>query len=243
MSKLFSKIFIIAGIALLLTACGFFAYNRIYDYRAGLRAQEVLDQMMAGLEWDLPPLDEMTHSAAAGSAGQGTAENPSGGRTGLGSVERPVVNVTARHEVSPDGGDSSGYSGDWEPPTYSIIGIISIPKLNVRLPVLGECTNELLRISCCRISGLVTDRPIRLVVAGHNIWSHFKGLDTLSLGDEMAFTTTDGATYYYSATEIAGIHKSDGDKILSVDGWDITLLTCKTDNTYRTMVRFAEISD
>ena len=134
-------------------------------------------------------------------------------------------------------------SGGWVEPTYSTLGILSIPKLDVRLPVISESTNENLRISCCKISGLANDKPNRLVIAGHNIRSHFKGLDTLQAGDQIAFTAKDGVTYYYSAIEFVDLHKTEGAQVLSTDGWDITLITCKTDNTWRTVVRFLEMTD
>ena len=240
MSKKISLILMLSGLVLLLFACGLFIYNKVYDYTAGRRAQELLDDMMAGFEWDLPPIDEMSYAsqdaAVSASAGDEGSENE------LPTVVRPLV-IRERHNnaASDSDDEAAGYSGEWVAPSYNVIGVVSIPKLGVRLPVISESSAELLNISCCRLSGTVDVKPVRLVIAGHNLNSHFGGLDTLQLGDEIAFTTVDGDTYYYSATEIAALHKSDGAEVLAVDGWDITLLTCKTDRTMRTMVRFAEI--
>ena len=261
MSKKLSLSLIIAGAALLLFACGLFIYNKVYDYRAGVRAQELLDQMMAGYDWDLPPVSEMTYTplpASAEPANESVGE-PAGGRASrdgadsgdtLPVIAKPIVVFDSSDEEASEGDDSSGSggssggSGGWTAPSYSVIGIISLPRLGVRLPVIGECTNYLLGISCCRLSGLADEKPIRLVIAGHNISSHFKGLDTYEIGDEIAYTTTGGETYYYRATEISAVQGADGGPdVLAADGWDITLLTCKSERTMRTMVRFVEITE
>ena len=239
MSKKISLILIISGVALLLFACGLFVYNQIYDYTAGRRAQELLDDIMAGFEWDLPPIEEMAQSSTIAADSVMTSEEIS--EDGRPAPVRPLVVREPRNNGTTRSDGASGNPGEWAAPQYDVIGVISIPKLGVQLPVINESSNELLNISCCRLSGIVDVKPIRLVIAGHNLKSHFGGLDTLELGDEIAFTTLDGVTYYYSAVEISAIHKSDGADVLATDGWDITLLTCKTDRTMRTMVRFAEI--
>ena len=241
MNRKISFFLIAAGIALLLVAGGLFVYNRIYDYSAGQRAQDLLDEIMLDFDWDLPPIGEMNHLT-----GPGTSGSVGGGGDSSEAVERshPIV-VKPQGNFSSDSDDSDGQasSGEWVAPSYSVIGFITIPKLGVQLPVLSESSSTLLNISCCRLSGLVIDKPNRLVIAGHNLKSHFGGLDTLIPGDEIAFTTIGGATYYYSAYEISSLHKTEGADVLAADGWDITLLTCKTDRTMRTMVRFAEIVD
>jgi len=269
MSKKLSRILVISGIFLLLVACGMFAYNQIFDYMAGQRAQELLDQVMAGVTWDLPPIADMVYTQAppaAETADQDSAPSPAPGLLARGA-ERSLLDIEivdygdayddsessaeSNSGVNPgsssgsysgsSGGSSSGSSGGWSGPSYSVLGILSIPKLNVRLPVLEDCSNSNLKISCCRISGLANDKPNRLVVVGHNIWSHFKGLDSLEMGDQIAFTARDGVTYYYSVIENVALYKTEGAEVLAVDGWDITLITCKTDNTWRTVVRFKEI--
>jgi len=236
-----SNILILSGVVLLVAAGGLFAYNRIYDYRAGVRAQALLDEMMMGIEWNLPPLSEMVYTPPSSSANISNKDTPPPTNTPL------VVKVEQEEpsdeldEEPEDSGDAS--SSVWVAPSYTTIGIISIPKLNVRLPVISESSDYLLGISCCRLSGGYDPKPFRLVIAGHNIWSHFKGLDTFEPGDQIAFTTLGGETYFYSATENVALYKTEGADVLAATGWDITLITCKTDNTWRTVVRFVEITE
>ena len=235
-----SRILMITGVALILASSGLFIYNKVYDYRAGLRAQALLDEMMAEVDWVLPPVAEMEYTAPPSPDNEVNevidVTPPLDVDTDIESIDEDTSNEveppTVVVEVTPQR----------PPPTYSTLGVLSIPKLSVRLPIIAECTDELLKISCCRISGLADEKPNRLVLAGHNIKSHFKGLDTLTIGDQIAFTSKSGVTYYYAATEFVDLHKTEGAEVLAVDGWDITLITCKTDNTYRTVVRFAEIT-
>ena len=234
MRKVFSRVLIAAGAALLLFACASFVYNRVYDQRAGQRANDLLEQMMAEFDWDLPPLSEMTHTSE-----RTVSIRPSGNAASPDSEIDP-----ADSDDIPGGEDASATSIEpAAPPVFSTIGIISIPALGVRLPVISEWSDELLEISVCRLSGLVDEKPIRLVIIGHNIRSHFGGLDNLQLGDEVAFTTRDGVTFFYAATEITDLHRTGGADVLAATGWDLTLITCKTDRTMRTMIRFAEVVD
>ena len=244
-----SAIMIITGAALLLVACGLFTYNRVFDYRAGIRAQELLDQVLAEAGWDLPPIEEMVYTPRPQVAAEpNEPDEPKSSPPPLDvstGGERPPLDVesgTYGGSYISYGNTASG-SGASAAPTYTTLGILTIPKLNVRLPVIAEYTDANLKVSCCKISGRADNKPYRLVISGHNIWSHFKGLDTLQIGDQIAFTDRDGITYYYGATEFLDLYKTNGAAVLEAVGWDITLITCKTDNTWRTVVRFSEITE
>ena len=245
-SRRISQILIISGAALLVAACGIFIYNQIFDYNAGRQSQDLLDSMMEEFEWDLPPLSEMVFTPSQNPS-ESVTDNPEDA-----APETPTPTPTPMPEPSPEteppDEEDEPPSGDQAPstapsiPVYTTLGILSIPKLNVRLPVISESTDANLRISVCRLSGLANNKPIRLVIVGHNISSHFKGLDTFQPGDQIAFTDKEGVTYYYGAVELLDLYQTDGADVLAADGWDITLITCKTDNTWRTVVRFAELS-
>ena len=238
-SKRISHILIITGAALLLVACGLFIYNKVFDYRAGRDAQQLLDSMIEEYGWDLPPISEMVFTPPP-EVVENVPDEPVEVVPDVTPPEpEPDIEVEEEDETAtdPEPADPAPYI-----PVYTTIGVLTIPKLNVRLPVISECTDANLRISCCRISGLANNKPIRLVIVGHNIWSHFKGLDTFEEGDQIAFTDKEGTTYYYGAIESLDLYKTQGADVLAADGCDITLITCKTDNTWRTVVRFAELT-
>ena len=240
-SKRISQILIIAGIALLLAACGLFIYNKVFDYRAGRDAQQLLDSMLEEYGWDLPPISEMVFTPSSDTV-KDVPDKPVDN-----TPEVTPPNPESEPDVDDTEEDETPASPEATPepyiPVYTTLGVLTIPKLNVRLPVISECTDANLRISCCRLSGLANNKPIRLVIVGHNIWSHFKGLDTFVEGDQIAFTDKEGTTYFYGVTESLDLYKTEGADVLAADGWDITLITCKTDNTWRTVVRFAEITE
>ena len=249
MGRIISVILIVAGAAMILVAGGIFAYNRLFDQNAGQAAKELLDQTMEDFGFELPPLGEMVYVPPPKEPDSAPPEEtPEQSAAPLIRVSPEKLYVSLdeipdENEEALTEGDASEPTGEqkYQPPEYTVIGILSIPALGVRLPVIGECTDELLKISCCRLSGVVTDRPNRLVIAGHRISSHFGGLESLSIGDQIAFTNMEGETFYYGLTEITDVDAEGGADVLAATGWDITLLTCKTDRSMRAMVRFAQI--
>ena len=256
MNKIYAllpRILIITGALLLLTACGLVIRNIIEDRQAGQNAQEILDQIGMETEWDWVITIE---------AGDEDILEVSGDPTSTISEAEPAASVTddtfpedEQTDVNPQendseagdnpssgtdsGSSSSGSKGGYV--SYEIIGIIEIPKINLKLPVIGECTNALLKISCCRIAGRATGKPRRLIVAGHNLKSHFASLVDLENGDTMTYTMPDGTAYTYAVVDMIGVHKTQVEDVQGGEGWDITLITCKKDNTYRTVVRLAEV--
>lgn len=78
---------------------------------------------------------------------------------------------------------------------YSYIGYLSIPKLELELPIMADWDYARLRIAPCRYTGSV--RGEDLVIMAHNYASHFGGLAKLSEGDNVIFTDMDGITTVY----------------------------------------------
>jgi len=223
---------------MLLAALGIFIHNYIFNKKAQEQSSAVLADMIMELKLNLPPLSEIPDLIISESSLERREKTRSSSPSIWSFVETDEFDTNAEENRDEEPRLDVAVSGYNPMPSYTTIGVISLPKLGVRLPVIGECTDALLGISCCRLSGIIDEKPIRLVIAGHNIASQFKGLDTYEVGDQIAFTTEDDITYYYVATEISSVHKSGGELVLEATGWDITLLTCMTDRSMRTMVRF-----
>ena len=114
------------------------------------------------------------------------------------------------------------------------IGMLSIPKIGLQLPIINEWSYPNLKIAPCRYSG--SAYLDNMVIAGHNFKSHFKNLEDLSAEDEIIFTDIDGNEfiYYVSAKEVlppTAIEEMTGGE------WDLTLFTCNASGTYRIAVR------
>lgn len=117
---------------------------------------------------------------------------------------------------------------------YNYIGYLSFPTLGTELPVLDECTLNLLRKAPCRYSGsYYTDN---LVIAAHNYKSSFGKLKKLEIGDEVYFTDMDGTVHVY---EVGDIEVLEPESVVEMvySSWPLSLYTCTYDGSERLTVR------
>lgn len=115
------------------------------------------------------------------------------------------------------------------------IGVISIPAMNVELPVQSSLNDEKLRYSPCRYKGSIPEGSF--IIAAHNYKTHFGRLGTLSAGDEVIFTDVDGHSYHYTVMETYYLNSSSVDEMEASGNWDLTLFTCTYGNRQRITVR------
>lgn len=68
-----------------------------------------------------------------------------------------------------------------------IIGKITIEKINLNYSILSTCTEELLKLSPCRLCGPEPNEIGNLCIAGHNYdnGKFFSNISKLSIGDKM----------------------------------------------------------
>lgn len=112
------------------------------------------------------------------------------------------------------------------------IGYLSVPALELELPVMGQWSYEGLKTAPCRFAGSVyTDN---LVVMAHNYESHFGRLDELEPGDRISFTDMGGVTTAYQVAEVEVLEAGDVEE-MTAGKWNLTLFTC----TYGGKKRFA----
>jgi sortase A len=115
------------------------------------------------------------------------------------------------------------------------IGSLSIPALELELPVLADWDFESLDLAPCRFHGsIVTDD---LVIAGHNYQSHFAGVEKLRQNDEVAFVNMEGDELRYRVSALETLAPSETEKMIESDGWDLTLFTCTYTGEARVAVR------
>lgn len=114
------------------------------------------------------------------------------------------------------------------------IGILEIPTLGLKLPVISAWSYPHLRIAPCRYQGSAyTDN---LILAAHNYSSHFGRLKTLHQGDEVKFTDVDGNIFLYEVTEIETLQPTALEE-METGEWDLTLFTCTIGGRSRVTVR------
>lgn len=119
------------------------------------------------------------------------------------------------------------------------VGIVSIPSLDIELPVLSYWNYPDLQVSPCRYAGTVADG--NLIIAAHNYSSHFGKIGDLSSGDEILFTECGGEVHRYLVEQTQLIDGHDIDSMFDGDeDWDITLFSCNWSGSERVTVRAVE---
>ncbi len=120
------------------------------------------------------------------------------------------------------------------------VGILSIPALELELPIISECTYPNLRIAPCRYNGSIYLN--NMVIAGHNYNSLFGSLKQLSVGDTIQFTDADGNVFHYEVADIQVLMPTAIEKMITGD-WDLTLFTCTVGGRTRLTVRCDSIDN
>ena len=103
------------------------------------------------------------------------------------------------------------------------IGYLSIPNLNMELPVISTWDLNRLKIAPCRYSGSI--RGEDLVIMAHNYVSHFGSISKLNIGDSISFTDMNGKVTCY---EVVGKDVLDPSavEVVTAGEYDLTLFTC-----------------
>lgn len=117
---------------------------------------------------------------------------------------------------------------------YDYIGYLTIPALELELPVMDDWSMERLQIAPCLQSGspLTNDA----VIAGHNYKDHFLPLHNIEEGTLLTFTDMTGYVIEYAVTEVKTINPTSVDEVIYSD-YDLILYTCTTGGQYRVTVR------
>lgn len=131
------------------------------------------------------------------------------------------------------------YNPEMEMPVVRIngndyLGILEIPALGLKLPVMSGWSYPLLRSAPCRYTGSAYAR--NLILMAHNYNSHFGQIKNLHEGDKVTFTDADGYIFYYKVVE-REILMPESVADMQSGGWDLTLFTCTIGGQSRVTVR------
>ncbi len=106
---------------------------------------------------------------------------------------------------------------------YAYVGYLSIPGLELELPIMADWDYTRLKIAPCRYTGSV--RGEDLVIMAHNYAKHFGGLSGLAEGDSVIFTDMDGIVTNYAVVAQDILAPTAVEEMTSGD-FDLTLFTC-----------------
>lgn len=103
------------------------------------------------------------------------------------------------------------------------IGYLSMPSVELELPIMSQWSYEKLTIAPCRYYGTLRGRD--LVLLAHNYDRHFGRLNDLKVGDSVYFTEMDGTVTAY---KVVGRDILDPYAVeeMTAGLYDMTLFTC-----------------
>lgn len=120
------------------------------------------------------------------------------------------------------------------------IGYLSLPALDLELPVMDDWNYPRLKIAPCRYAGSV--RTNNLVIAAHNYERHFGNISSLAPGDAVYFTDMNGVVWTYEVAELDVLAPTAVEEMTS-EGYDLTLFTCTYGGKSRITVRCRQVED
>ena len=139
--------------------------------------------------------------------------------------EQPLPNDTKMATVEVDG--------------YDCIGILSVPVLDLELPVLTDWSYAKLKKAPCHYYGSYYEKDF--VIAAHNYKAHFGRLSELQAGDVVVFTDVSGTAHYYEVVILETLPKN-ATKEMITSGFDLSLYTCNSSGSKRVTARCRAIS-
>ncbi|MFQ8998853.1 sortase [Allofournierella massiliensis] len=117
---------------------------------------------------------------------------------------------------------------------YDCIGILSIPVLELELPIFTGWSYEKLKIAPCHYYGSYISGDF--VIAGHNYKAHFGLLSELQPQDLIIFTDAEGTIHQYEVFLLETLTANATKEMIS-SGFDLSLYTCTPGGSNRVTVR------
>ena len=122
---------------------------------------------------------------------------------------------------------------------WDYIGYLSIPSIELELPVMSQWSYAGLKIAPGRYSG--STYADNMVVCAHNYAKHFSPIKWLTEGAQVYFTDMDGMRSTYEVSYVETLQPTQieemTEKTEESDEWDLTLFTCTTGGSARCAVR------
>lgn len=116
------------------------------------------------------------------------------------------------------------------------MGYVSIPALDLYLPVMADWSEANLNTAPSRYAGSIAEN--NLVIAGHNYRRQFRKLLWIEEGTDVLFTDMNGTTYAYTVAYTESLGPRQIDMMTeSSDSWELTMFTCTVGGSRRWAVR------
>jgi sortase A len=212
MRKGFGIFCIILGICCLLSSLGLTIYNRCEEENAQDASKNILQDVQENIQ-------DNTREEAA--------------------TEEIIPEEVPLEEIEPDEPEEITVDVPKEMLTtqvngYDCIGVLSIPVLELELPVLTDWSYAKLKIAPCHYFGSCYEKDF--VIAAHNYQSHFGRLSELQPKDLILFTDIFGTEYCYEVILLETLPGNATEEMIT-GGFDLSLYTCTPGGSNRVTVR------
>lgn len=182
------------------------------------RSEEKQEAMLSRLELSVPEIQAFEEPLETVKAASVTAVSVDKAPETAAEPEREKISETEEKQETERGDEAAEPvtakrpEGDM-PQAGAEIGILSIPKIDARLPVTAGVSEEQLKIS----EGWVMQTALigsggNAVIAGHRSYTygkHFNRLGELEAGDEIFYTAADGTEMCFAVSEILTVLPDD----------------------------------
>ncbi len=123
---------------------------------------------------------------------------------------------------------------------YDYIGVINIPSVNIKLPIMRETDYDRLAISPCKYYGNINTND--LVLCAHDYVNQFGKISNLKEDDIVIITDVLGNNYVYKVVLTEELNPTDITNMID-SPFDLTLYTCSYGALKRITVRCNRIYD
>ncbi len=117
---------------------------------------------------------------------------------------------------------------------YEYVGCLSVPALNLELPVMSRLDEYRLKLAPCLYQG--TAMADNMIIGAHNYKKHFAALPQLVPGDRVVFTDMTGQVYFYKVAALETLMPYQHRELTETD-CHLTLFTCTYGGRKRTVIR------
>ena len=128
---------------------------------------------------------------------------------------------------------------------YKVEGIIEIPKINIKYPIIDHTNEETMKVSITKFWGPQANEIGNYTVAGHNNkdGTMFGKTKYLQIGDKIKLTNLKNKTIEYEIFKIYSIDPDDVSCVESVENGtrEITLITCTNGHKNRLVTKARQI--
>lgn len=115
-------------------------------------------------------------------------------------------------------------------------GILSIPQIDLRIPVSSKYTFSQMKKSLCRYAGSLDKN--NMVICGHNNRAFLGRLDEVYEGDSVYYTDMNGREYEFLIIITEYLDGDAVDKMLEdSEEWDLSVFTCNYSGNLRYVIR------